>query len=183
MRRLIAAALALSSAAAISACSLLLAGITPSTSDAHRTATRSDSVARDVFAWANRVRRDAEVPLLRRDPRLESVAARYSRELARRGEIAHESPTRGGETPAARLAAGGARFARWAENLAWTSAGPRGAGARVVNGWMFSPGHRVHLLDVGFRHAGTGVAEAADGTWYVVQLYGTRPAPEPPDPP
>lgn len=178
MRRLIAPALALLSAATFSACSLLLAGFTAPSSNDNAAVTRADSVARDVLAWANRVRRDAEVPILRRDPRLQRVAIAYSRELARRDEISHESPTPGGETPAARLAAGGARFASWAENLAWTSAGPGGAGARVVNGWMFSPGHRVNLLDVRFRYAGTGAAEAADGTWYVVQLYGARPAPE-----
>ncbi|HEX8693257.1 MAG TPA: CAP domain-containing protein [Longimicrobium sp.] len=153
-------------------CAVAIAALTPAPPAA---AGELGPVVGAVQEWANRVRRENGAPVLRRDEALEKVAAEYSRELAARGELAHESPTPGRATPAERLAAGGARFGRWAENLAWATEGRDNVGWRVVNGWMFSPGHRAHLLDPGFHYVGTGVAQGRDGSWYVVQLYAAQP--------
>jgi uncharacterized protein YkwD len=41
----------------------------------------------------------------------------------------------------------------------------------VFNGFLQSPAHRANLLDPSFQWAGTGVAVAADGTVFVVQVF------------
>jgi uncharacterized protein YkwD len=56
---------------------------------------------------------------------------------------------------------------RGLENIA---AGQRSP-AEVVASWAQSPGHRDAMLEPTFRHAGIGVAQAADGTFYWCALF------------
>lgn len=43
----------------------------------------------------------------------------------------------------------------------------------IVAAWLGSSGHRAKLLG-NWEFAGAGAAKAADGTWYVVEWFGTR---------
>jgi uncharacterized protein YkwD len=43
--------------------------------------------------------------------------------------------------------------------------------------WWYSPGHRENLLNPDYTESGIGVAQAADGAWFVTQIFATpRPA-------
>ena len=160
------ALVAMLAAPALSSCEVPPAGLVPTSPTSPR-----GSVAADALIWANRVRRDMGAPALRPDPRLDQVAAEYALELARRGTIDHVSPVPGRETADLRMRAGGAAYARWGENLGWTSADAERAAMRVVHGWLESPTHRINLLNGHFRRVGTGAVIGPDGAWYVVQLY------------
>jgi uncharacterized protein YkwD len=45
----------------------------------------------------------------------------------------------------------------------------------ILEGWQHSPDHRTNLLAPAFNATGVGVARAADGTLYFVQVYVTFP--------
>ena len=45
----------------------------------------------------------------------------------------------------------------------------------ILRGWIQSPDHRRNLYSPPFNRTGIGFARAADGTWYVTQLYVTVP--------
>lgn len=126
---------------------------------------------------ANRARAAAGLPPLRVDAHLARAALAYSRELAARGDVSHDSRTPGRETVGARIQASGGSYAGGGENLAAiTSADaptPAEVAGRVVAGWAESPPHRVNLLKPEYLLAGTGVARGADGDWYIVQLYAS----------
>lgn len=133
------------------------------------------SIESALLEEANRARSSAGLPPLRADGRLARAALAYSRELAARGDVSHDSRTPGRETAEARIAASGGSYAGGGENLAAiTSADaptPAEVAGRVVAGWAESPPHRVNLLKPEYLRAGTGVARGEDGDWYVVQLY------------
>jgi uncharacterized protein YkwD len=54
------------------------------------------------------------------------------------------------------------------ENVAMNYNGP----SAMVNQWLESPGHRANLLSNRFSLIGVGVAQASDGSWYGVQVFG-----------
>jgi uncharacterized protein YkwD len=48
-----------------------------------------------------------------------------------------------------------------------------GNGRSVVDqGWMNSQGHRDNILNKSYRRVGIGARQAADGRWYVAQVFG-----------
>lgn len=55
------------------------------------------------------------------------------------------------------------------ENIAFGNA----SGAEVVAGWMNSDGHRRNIVNPGFRLFGVGAVQAADGRWWVAQVFGS----------
>lgn len=54
------------------------------------------------------------------------------------------------------------------ENVAMNYNGP----SAMVNQWLESSGHRANLLSNRFSLIGVGVAQASDGSWYGVQVFG-----------
>lgn len=131
------------------------------------------TLADEVLAEANWVRRQAGSPALRVDARLERAAERYSRELARREEIEHVSTTPGRRTFRERIEIEGTDPRIAGENLARLTASRRRLARRTVQAWMRSPGHRYNLLDGQFTRTGIGVEFGDDQVWYVVQYYAT----------
>ena len=132
-----------------------------------------DLLAREVLAASNAARRRAGARALRADAALSRAARRYARELARRGEIEHLSPSPGRRTFRQRIEAEGARPRVAGENLARLTASTERLPGRVVRAWLASPGHRSNLLDPVFARTGVGVWLGADGVWYIVQVYAT----------
>jgi uncharacterized protein YkwD len=45
-------------------------------------------------------------------------------------------------------------------------------GAVMVDMWMDSPGHRANILKPQYTRIGVGVAQAANGAWFGVQVFG-----------
>lgn len=67
--------------------------------------------------------------------------------------------------------ANGSGYGRWtalAENVAY---GQRSV-AQVMAAWMSSPGHKANILG-GYQHVGFGLANAANGTPYWTQSFGS----------
>ena len=121
---------------------------------------------------ANRVRSEHHRIALERRPDLDLVARAHSTDMAARRYLAHENPE--GESPVDRLQRGGIRgFSLAGENAGQTN---RADPVReILEGWQHSPDHRTNLLAPAFNATGVGVARAADGTLYFVQVYVTFP--------
>lgn len=49
------------------------------------------------------------------------------------------------------------------------------SGEAVMTAWLNSPGHSANIVNPGFRLLGVGAVQAADGTWYACQVFGSRP--------
>jgi uncharacterized protein YkwD len=128
-------------------------------------------LARAVLAQANQARRQSGVAQLRADRTLDGVAEAFARELARRGELSHESTVSTRRTLADRLRAAQARVGASAQNLGRSVEAEGLLPAQIVVGWMREPGAKAALVHPDFAMAGTGVARAEDGTWYIVQVY------------
>lgn len=45
-------------------------------------------------------------------------------------------------------------------------------GKAMVRGWLRSPGHRANILRGSFRSEAIAAVRAADGRWYVAQVFG-----------
>jgi uncharacterized protein YkwD len=141
-------------------------------------ATPQPVVAQDpaaaVLAQANVERRRAGLDTLERHEALDRAAREHAEELARRNTLDHTSIDPARATMEQRIElAGVVSFRRLGENLAFSSHRAVPLHELVVSLWLDSEGHRENLLERRFDRAGTGVARAANGTWYVVQLYGS----------
>ena len=116
-------------------------------------------------------RRAGRVPLLR-DPALDAVARAHSRDMARRGYLAHVDPE--GRSPLDRLReAGISGFTLAAENAGRSDR--RDAVVEIVRGWVASPTHHRNLFLPAFNRTGIGVARGPEGAIYATQLYVTVP--------
>jgi uncharacterized protein YkwD len=114
-----------------------------------------------LLGATNAARARAKLPPLRRDPKLQAMAASYAGALARGGVLQH------GDF-AGRLRAWGYPYRTAAENLAFGQASPSGA----VAAWLADPAHRANLLGA-FTDCGLSGARSAAGAWYWVADYGT----------
>jgi uncharacterized protein YkwD len=106
---------------------------------------------------ANADRRAAGLTELLPSPALNAKAQAWAEALAQRGGLVHSTLTDGAPD-------------------GWTKLGENvGKGPSIdaiQRGFMGSPAHRANVLDPSFNWIGTGVATAADGTVYVVQVFG-----------
>jgi len=127
--------------------------------------------ADEIFRLSNAARAANNLPVFRRDARLDKAAQRFSQYMGTAGFFDHVGPD--GATIPQREAAEGYRAARWGENIAWGYTTPQA----VVEGWLKSPGHRANLLNADFRDLGVGVA-VVNGRIFMTQDFGTLPAPQ-----
>ncbi len=134
-------------------------------------ATEAEAVER-MLELLNRDRRQAGLPALKTDARLQQVAHGYSTEMLQTGRVAHVSPTSG--SAADRVDRAGIRSTIVLENVA------RAYGvAQAQAGLMNSPGHRANILSKEASHVGIGVvfgAKTAGGSeFFVTQLFARVP--------
>lgn len=109
---------------------------------------------------------------LTRVPELDAVARAHSEDMAARSFLAHVNPD--GLNPLDRIqSAGIIGFTLAGENAGLTNrADPSD---EILRNWIASPAHADNLYAPPFNRTGIGIARAADGTWYVTQLYVTVP--------
>jgi uncharacterized protein YkwD len=108
----------------------------------------------------------AAAAALARNATLDAVAQEHAHELARRGELSHESAD--GRSPAERVMRAGYRYRAVAENVA---AGQTGA-EQVVETWLGSSGHCRNPMNARYTETGVGVAIGDDERGiYWVQVY------------
>jgi uncharacterized protein YkwD len=125
--------------------------------------------ARALHERVNAVRREHHLVPFVTDAEVARIAQAHADDMAAYGYVSHTD--RAGRNPLERAQASGlSGFRLLAENIGASSI----AGDRVesvVEEWLRSPAHRENLLTPAFRATGIGVAERADGTTILVQLY------------
>jgi uncharacterized protein YkwD len=143
-------------------------GATPRTSarstpsDAGSTATSGASTSGGgILGGTNAARADAGLPALSADPCLARMAERHAQRLAAAGRLYHQDL--GAVMSSCGVSTAG-------ENVAMNYTGS----SDMVDQWLKSPGHRANLLSSRFSLIGVGVAQARDGAWYGVQVFGDR---------
>jgi len=125
-----------------------------------------------VHASVEALRRERSLRPLPRDEALDRVARAHSRDMVRRGYLAHETPE--GRGPVERLHAAGVEGFRLAgENIGQSSAGD--PVAAIVAGWQASPSHRENLHSPPWNATGVGAARARDGSLVVTQVFASFP--------
>lgn len=107
------------------------------------------------------------------DDQLTEAAQYFADYMARTGRYGHTADSK---RPSERAAAHGYAFCLVSENIAYqfNSAGfeSNALAEKFVTGWRESPGHRKNMLDPDVQHTGVAVAQADNGTWYAVQMFG-----------
>ncbi len=112
-----------------------------------------------MFRETNTTRAHHSAGRLDRAHRLEGIATRHARSMARRGELFHSSgPSRYG-----------VRCLAWGENVGWTT----GDVEDLQRAFMRSPSHRSHVLDRSFDRVAIGSATDDRGRLYVVLFFCT----------
>ncbi len=127
---------------------------------AAETVSGNTTVAEDLLAEVNRVRRANGLPAVRLSQRLEEAARSHTLYMADSGSFAHEGPN--GESVADRVVAAGYAYRFVAENIA---AGQADAN-EVVVAWMNSPGHRANMLNPIAVEIGVGYTFRVDDPYY-----------------
>lgn len=131
-----------------------------------------------IVEMTNKVRADAKLAQLKPSASLAKAARAYAEYLARSGQFSH---TADGQEPGKRAENTGYTACEVAENIALqqSSAGfeARDLAAKVMTGWINSPGHRANILGANVTEIGVGIAKSADAIpkFISVQLFG-RPA-------
>ena len=135
-------------------------------------ARQAASIAEALHMAVNAERQRHHLIPLARDAELDAVARAHSADMAQRGYLAHVNPE--GIDPLGRIqAAGIGGFTLAAENAGRTE--KAAASEAILRGWIASPIHARNLYAPPFNRTGIGIARAADGAWYVTQLYVTVP--------
>jgi len=127
-----------------------------------------------VIELTNREREARGLRPLEEHALLEQAAAAKLADMFDREYFAHVSPL--GVSPSDVVHQAGYLFLSSGENLAM---GNFGDDARLVQGWMESPGHRANILKHGFWEIGVAVGEGMfEGAeiWLAVQVFGTPEA-------
>ncbi|MGI9242667.1 MAG: CAP domain-containing protein [Verrucomicrobiales bacterium] len=126
-------------------------------------------VEAEVFRRVNEYRRSRGLAALARDQEMDRSAQAHSERMARRGKLDH----RGSGRRFRDLQREPTSLISFAENVAFNLRHER-PGEVAVQGWLRSPGHHRNILRPDDRLTGIGVAQAADGSWYLTQLHGRR---------
>jgi uncharacterized protein YkwD len=128
----------------------------PDPSPARRTTAGSG-----ILGGTNAARADAGLPALGASSCLTNQAQQHAERLASAKSLYHQGL--GAVMSNCGLSTAG-------ENVAMNYSGP----SDMVGQWLESPGHRANLLSSRFSLIGVGVAQASDGSWYGVQVFGAN---------
>jgi len=124
-----------------------------------------------VFDRINTVRKEHGLEAVRFADDLLKLARHHSHDQAERNTLTHRSAD--GKNAGARLDAAKVAWVRYGENVALVKGYSDPAGT-VVDAWMRSPGHAANVLDERLAESALGVAQAADGTYFLTQIFVTR---------
>jgi uncharacterized protein YkwD len=137
------------------------------------TGAPSDAASARVTAQTNALRQQNALNEVVASDALTAAAVAFARYMARTGNYGHEAD---GRTPADRARAQGYDLCLVDENIGYVQRGvplPADAVADAFyDGWRKSPTHRRNMLDPDATQTGVGLAQAASGRWYGVQMFG-----------
>lgn len=152
---------------------MFLAGVYAQVLESSYPAMSAHSLEIALLAETNKARADYKLEPLRHDEALAQAARAHAREMLERNYFSHQSPVAANETPLLRVANAGSSLSYVGENIAKMPA--EASAADTLAGWLNSPGHRQNLLEPDYSHVGFGVAQAAQGFIYIVQVLGHQP--------
>jgi uncharacterized protein YkwD len=124
-----------------------------------------------IFDRINAIRKEHSLAPVRFAGDLLPVARRHSEDQARRNTLTHVGAD--GRNAGARLDASQIAWVRYGENVALVK-GYTDPVTTVVDAWMRSPGHAANVLDAQLVESAIGVAQSADGTYFITQDFVTR---------
>ena len=130
---------------------------------------RPTSLEEQAFALVNAERRKQGLSALEMDLAMLYLAREHSANMARYNFFSHVGAD--GKTADAR--ANEAGITDWrsiGENIAYNQ-NIKNSVEFAVQCWMNSPHHKDNLLDKKWRRAGIGIAVAADGKFYITQVF------------
>ena len=124
----------------------------------------AQTLTSDLFDRLNAERRARGLAGLKWDGDLAGLAADWSAQMARTGNISHRDLGAAGSQP------GMSKFSALGENIAWVEGYPS-MGNQLHVGWMKSDGHRANMLQRGFDSVGIAVVCSGGRAW-ATQNFG-----------
>jgi uncharacterized protein YkwD len=123
--------------------------------------TQAATSGSSILGATNAARANAGLQALSVNDCLARMAQQHAERLAAARSLYHQNI--GAVASACGMSAAG-------ENVAMNYTGP----SDMVGQWMDSSGHRANMLNGGFTLIGIGTARAGDGSWYGVQVFGSK---------
>jgi uncharacterized protein YkwD len=124
-----------------------------------------------VFEQINKVRAERGLDAVDPAQDLRAAARDHSNYMASANRLTHRGA--GGRGAGERLDAAGIAWRRYGENVGLVK-GYADPCRTVVDAWLRSPGHAANILNPSLTESAVGVAVAADGTYYLTQVFVTR---------
>jgi uncharacterized protein YkwD len=141
-----------------------------------RTSAKADTskVARMVVEQTNALRRQHELPSLKRNQKLVETARYFVAFMARTEKYGHRAD---GQNPSERADEHGYEYCIVLENIGYaygvTGFESEELADQFMSGWRNSAGHRENLLDPDVLETGVAVSESAnERQYFVVQMFG-----------
>lgn len=126
--------------------------------------TEAEKELRILLELTNAERKKAGVAELSMNLQLQKAAGEHTRNMARKGMLAHELDGKG---PSERIRDQGYAFQALAENCAEGQKTP----ADVIRSWMNSMGHKENMLNGTYTEIGLGIAVSDSGVKYWTQVF------------
>lgn len=128
----------------------------------------------EILRLTNIERAAQGLSALQANAKLRAIAFGHSSNMLKNDYFDHDDPA--GCSSSCRASNGGYRWKAIGENIYMMSGyrlAPQEMAARVVAGWIDSPGHRANILGTSFVESGVGVAIEGKDV-YVTAVYGTQ---------
>lgn len=117
----------------------------------------------EVLALVNQERAAVGCAALTVNAKLTKAAQDHSADMAAHNNMSHTGSD--GSDPGRRITRAGYEWRAYGENVAYGY----GTAAKVMEGWMNSPGHKRNILDCSFKEIGIGLAQPGQ---YWTQDFG-----------
>lgn len=117
----------------------------------------------EVLALVNKERTAVGCPVLTLNAKLTKAAQDHSADMAANSNMSHTGSD--GSDPGQRITRAGYQWRTYGENVAYGYSTP----AKVMEGWMNSPGHKRNILDCSYKEIGIGLAQPGH---YWTQNFG-----------
>ncbi|MCX4776050.1 CAP domain-containing protein [Streptomyces sp. NBC_01264] len=120
----------------------------------------------EVLALVNKERAAVGCPVLTVNEKLTKAAQDHSEDMAAHSNMSHTGSD--GSDPGQRITRAGYQWRTYAENVAYGYP----TAAKVMEGWMNSPGHKRNILDCNVKEIGIGLAQP--GQYWTQDFGATR---------
>ncbi|MFD3328428.1 CAP domain-containing protein [Streptomyces sp. NPDC058701] len=107
----------------------------------------------EVLALVNKERAAVGCPVLTLNAKLTKAAQDHSADMAANSNMSHTGSD--GSDPGRRITRAGYQWRTYGENVAYGYS----TAAKVMEGWMNSPGHKRNILDCSYKEIGIGLAQ------------------------